>query len=408
MRRIPVYEMRVGGVCRVHKAVCMNELLERLIISSTPTWRVLLAVFASTPYFVIVMLAFGLALQTPAIRADLNMGPMLWMEGTILVGSAINVLVAIWLWPRRQRPDAVPAATLLVVLAIGPTFTLVTVMFGAFTFGTDLVLLGVLAVGLMLFERGPMLIAYGACVLMFMVFDVGVFAGWWTYAPAIKGEVIKNGQVVWWFDFWRQFVFVAGYVMLLGLLLLLFQRLDAVNAQLSRLSFTDGLTGLANRRRFMEILRDEVTRQARSGQPMCLVLIDADHFKRVNDEHGHLVGDEVLQTLGRLLMACVRSPTDLAARLGGEEFALLLPDTRREQAEAVCARLREQLARHQFGEGDARFKVTLSMGLSADNCVRDAELLLKQADAQLYRAKASGRDRVCVAPGWTGAGAGAT
>jgi diguanylate cyclase (GGDEF)-like protein len=144
------------------------------------------------------------------------------------------------------------------------------------------------------------------------------------------------------------------------------------------------------------VLGDEVARQRRTGQTLSLVLIDADHFKLVNDQYGDDMGDKVLRTLGKLLMACVRSPTDVACRLGGEEFALILPDTRHEQAEALCQRLREQLAQVGFDAGDHAFKVTLSMGL-AEGRVLDAEHLLRKADQQLYRAKESGRDRVCVA-----------
>ncbi len=374
----------------------MRELLERFIISSTPAWRVLLAVFASTPFFVIEFAAHGVALATPEMRAALNPGAMWLFQGELVVASVINVLVALWLWPRRHLPDPVPRATLLVCLAIGCTYTTVTVLAGTFTAATNLVLLGVLAIGLLLFERQPMLICYAASVSLMSAYDLGVLLGAWAYAPALTSHVMHGRDPVWWFAFWRQLVLIAGGVVLLGLLLILFERLDQLHAKLRRLSYTDGLTGLANRRRAMEVLHNEAARQARTGQAMSLVLIDADHFKQVNDQHGHDMGDKVLRTLGRLLMSCVRSPTDVACRLGGEEFALILPDTRREQVEAICARLREQLARQTFGEGAATFKVTLSMGV-IESSGQDVEHLLKLADHQLYLAKSSGRDRVCVA-----------
>jgi len=374
----------------------MRELLERFIISSTPAWRVLLAVFASTPFFLIELAAHGVALGTPEMRSALNPTAMWLFQGELVLASGINVLAALWLWPRRHLPDAVPRATLLVCLAIGGTYTTVTVLAGTFTAATNLVLLGVLAIGLLLFERQPMFICYGVAVFMMSAYDLGVILGVWPYAPALTSKVMQGRDPVWWFSFWRQFVLIAGSVVLLGLLLILFERLDQLHAKLRRLSYTDGLTGLANRRRAMEVLHTEAARQARTGQVMSVVLIDADHFKQVNDQHGHDMGDKVLRTLGRLLMSCVRSPTDVACRLGGEEFALILPDTRREQVEAICARLREQLARQTFGEGEATFKVTLSMGVVESNG-QDVEQLLKLADDQLYLAKSSGRDRVCVA-----------
>lgn len=374
----------------------MRVLIERFIISSTPAWRVLLAVFSSVPFFVIVLIGHGLALATPEIRNGLNPGVMWFLQVVFGLAVIIEVSVGLWLWPRRQQHDAVPRATLLVCLSIGLGYTVVTILAGTFTAAPNLILLGVLAIGLLLFEQRPMLISYGVSVAMLAVYDVGVVANWWPYAPALTPEVMQGREPVWWFAVWRQFVFVMGYAVLLSLLLLLFDRLDHLHAKLRRLSYTDGLTGLANRRRAMEVLHNEVARQARTGQTLALVLIDADHFKQVNDQHGHDMGDKVLRALGKLLMSCVRSPTDVACRLGGEEFALILPDTRREQVEAVCARLRQQLAMQTFGEGDAAFKVTLSMGV-VEGTGQGAEQLLQQADQQLYRAKSTGRDRVCVA-----------
>jgi diguanylate cyclase (GGDEF)-like protein len=314
----------------------------------------------------------------------------------ISLACLINVMVGVWLWPRRRLSDPVPRATLLVCLSIGVTFTVVTILAGSLTAGPSLVLVGILSVGLLLFELKPVAIGYGVSVAMLGGYDLGVLLGRWPYAPALTSQVMQGREPVWWFAMWRQFVFLAGSAVLLSLILMLFERLDQLHGKLLKLSYTDGLTGLANRRRAMEVLGDEVARQRRTGQTLSLVLIDADHFKLVNDQYGHDMGDKVLRTLGKLLMACVRSPTDVACRLGGEEFALILPDTRHEQAEALCQRLREQLAQVGFDAGDHAFKVTLSMGL-AEGRVLDAEHLLRKADQQLYRAKESGRDRVCVA-----------
>lgn len=374
----------------------MRELFERFLISSTPASRVLLAVSASTPFFLIVLVGHGLGLASPTIRGGLNTGPMWLMQVLMALACVINVTVGLWLWPLRRQPDPVPRATLTVCLAIGLTYAVVTIMAGTFTAGPNLVLLGILAIGLLLFELKPIAISYGLVVLMLSAHDLGVLLGWWPYAPALTGQVMQGSDPVWWFAVWRQFVLFAGYAVLLGLILMLFERLDQLHGKLRRLSYTDGLTGLANRRRAMEVLDNEVARQRRTGQTLALVLIDADHFKQVNDQHGHDMGDKVLRTLGSLLMACVRSPTDVACRLGGEEFALILPDTRREQAEALCQRLRENLARVRFGAGEHAFKLTLSMGV-AEGSSLDAGQLLNRADQQLYRAKQQGRDRVCVA-----------
>jgi diguanylate cyclase (GGDEF)-like protein len=374
----------------------MQVMLERFFVTSTPAWRVLLAVFFATPYTLLVLLAVALALHSPEIRAGLNTPVVDAVAVLLLVSVLLSVAMAVWLWPRRQLHQPVPGLTVAACLVIGVTYTTLTVVAGTFTTGVTEVLLGVLAVGLLLFERRPMLLSYVVCVSLLVLYDAGVLAGWWPYAPAMRPAAFVGHQPSWWFGVWRQFVFVAGYAVLVGLMLLLFDRLDAMHAKLTRLSYTDGLTGLANRRRFMEVLRQESVRQQRTGQPLCLVLLDADHFKQVNDQHGHIVGDEVLRTVGQLLMACVRSPTDIACRLGGEEFALILPDTHSEQAQAVCARLRAQLAGLRFGEERRRFRITLSMGL-VEARGQDPESVLRQADQQLYRAKSTGRDRVCLA-----------
>lgn len=373
----------------------MRALLERFIISSTPAWRVLLAVFSSTPFFLIEFATHGVALMTPEMRSALNPVPLWLLQGELIVATGVNVLAALWLWPRRHLSDPVPRATLLVCLSIGCTYTIETILAGMFTAAANLALLGVLAVGLLLFERRPMLICYVVSVSMLSTYDLGVMLGVWPYAPALTEKVMQGRDPVWWFGLWRQYVLVAASVVLLGLVLILFERLDQLHAKLRQLSYTDGLTGLANRRRAMEVLQNEAARQARTGQPMSLVLIDADHFKQVNDQHGHDMGDKVLRTLGRLLMSCVRSPTDVACRLGGEEFALILPGTGRDQVEGICARLRAQLAQQTFGEGAASFKVTLSVGV-AESKGQGVAQLLKQADHQLYLAKSAGRDRVCM------------
>ena len=162
--------------------------------------------------------------------------------------------------------------------------------------------------------------------------------------------------------------------------------------QLRRNAETDSLTGLANRRTFDETLAAEVARSARSGEPLGLLLIDIDHFKKLNDTHGHQQGDAVLRTLGGLLRALVRS-YHTPARYGGEEFAVVLPGCGTAEAVVVAERIRSSLA-----TGGTPVPVTASIGVSsapADG-VTAAELL-GAADAALYAAKRAGRNQVCAA-----------
>jgi diguanylate cyclase (GGDEF)-like protein len=162
------------------------------------------------------------------------------------------------------------------------------------------------------------------------------------------------------------------------------------NEELERLSVTDQLTGLYNRRRLMEVLEAEVHRSKRNLHPFALLIMDVDHFKKFNDAHGHLAGDHVLAGLAEVLRETTRE-IDTTARYGGEEFVAVLPETGLESAVEVAERIRATLASRIF-EGR---RVTLSIG-AAEFPVHgdDAQLLIAAADAALYRAKGAGRNRV--------------
>ena len=172
-------------------------------------------------------------------------------------------------------------------------------------------------------------------------------------------------------------------------------RLRASRQGLERLSATDPLTGLYNRRRMMEALENEVRRSRRLKHSCAVLMADVDNFKRYNDAHGHPAGDEVLKRVAALLREATRD-VDVVARYGGEEFFVLLPETEGEGAAEVADRVRERLAADPLPGG----AVTLSFGVAEFPAHGDTgETLIAIADAALYQAKREGRNRVVVAPG---------
>lgn len=159
----------------------------------------------------------------------------------------------------------------------------------------------------------------------------------------------------------------------------------------------DGLTRIHNRRAFDEKLVEELKRHQRYGHNLSLLMLDLDHFKQINDTHGHQAGDAVLRDVGRVLFESLRA-TDFAARYGGEEFVVLLPQTGEEQAWTLAERLRRKIAARSFAWDETTFQVTTSIGVATvkpGSLKRRADLI-RQADAALYQAKAGGRNMVCV------------
>jgi len=172
---------------------------------------------------------------------------------------------------------------------------------------------------------------------------------------------------------------------------------EVENARLYRLAVTDPLTGAFNRQHLGERLPTEVERHRRYGQQLSLMVIDVDHFKAVNDRHGHPVGDQVLRGLTRRIDELVRD-VDFLVRYGGEEFLAVLPSTALDGARQVAERLRAQVAQTPIASTAGSISVTVSVGVAelSDEDV-DGMALIERADAALYRAKAAGRDRVVVA-----------
>lgn len=170
-----------------------------------------------------------------------------------------------------------------------------------------------------------------------------------------------------------------------------------IKDELVRLAHTDPLTGVANRRAFFEKLDDELKRSKRSGQEFSILLIDVDHFKKINDTYGHDVGDKVLAEIAQLIKNCLRE-TDMCARIGGEEFSVFLPETNENGAFWVADRICSHIAKHPFyiSEGKPSMNITVSIGIAeaiGSSDITSAQLY-KHADTRLYIAKHTGRNQV--------------
>ncbi len=175
-------------------------------------------------------------------------------------------------------------------------------------------------------------------------------------------------------------------------------RLETVQSAKERyewLAATDPLTGCANRRALIEVLERELERVRRYGSPLSIVMIDLDFFKRVNDDRGHLVGDDVLRQMGGMLKAQVRG-VDTVARYGGEEFVLLLPETALEGAMTFAERFRQRIEQQDFSPDGRRLSITASVGVTMipGGEIESPDNALNRADAALYRAKRAGRNLV--------------
>ncbi len=201
-----------------------------------------------------------------------------------------------------------------------------------------------------------------------------------------------------------------GVVKMRGSVDVLQQEFSAAKGEINRLrqdldrarseAYVDPLTGVLNRRGFDKRLQQMVAQLATPDSHGCLVMLDIDHFKNVNDTHGHLLGDKVLQAVGEVLRSTVTDPAHVAARFGGEEFAIVMPEATVVQAaalaEAVRVRTRAMRIR-QRGAAEVLLTITLSGGVTELRPGDDEHTLIARADAALYRAKRDGRDRVAVA-----------
>ena len=192
------------------------------------------------------------------------------------------------------------------------------------------------------------------------------------------------------------------------------QSLNELNADLhahkeilSKMSYVDGLTSIANRRRFNECIETEWHRDQRTGNPLALMILDLDHFKQFNDHYGHGAGDDCLIKCAQVMVQSIKRPADLAARYGGEEFAILLPETELAGAIQVAfevqAGISDLAIKHEYSPTSSQVTVSIGIAVMVPSSQSTYQELIEAADDQLYAAKAAGRNQIKGKVGSNGA-----
>ena len=200
----------------------------------------------------------------------------------------------------------------------------------------------------------------------------GLLAGFFYFYPMIRAQARERGEL-------RKMTV----------------SLSRKSATFQQAALTDPMTGLQNRRYFDDALAEYMQEFGRIGRPLGIMIIDIDHFKSINDTHGHDVGDEVIKTLARTVQEYTRHH-DIAARIGGEEFAVVAPNLDVPDLKKLANRLRLAVADLSINVGNVRLRITISIGIAIWDGSETGARLYKRADAQLYEAKRGGRNRVCA------------
>ena len=324
-----------------------------------------------------------------ATRLLFRLGALMFVPWLILLGLGLLL--------RRRRPEsrAFVHATIQAYAVTVGFFTYVT---GPFYSPGWIAMLGGAIVGYLLFDRLPTTLGLVTFVVVVAGMALAADRGTLPYAPVLASLSRGDGRVS------------VGWLLRLGVCSLLFSaftlaltahiitRWRAREADFKVMSRTDELTGITNRRHFMELFERELARARRHQRLLSCVLVDLDHFKRINDTHGHLAGDAVLASVARTIETSLRD-IDTVARWGGEEFIILLPDTDAAGAEEVAGRCLRRIQDQVVLHGEVALRVTASMGIASfpKEGVTRVEDLVHLADAALYRAKDAGRNQVVVA-----------
>lgn len=305
------------------------------------------------------------------------------------------VLLALVPWLRRRAPRGERTLVWTTIQLYSLGNAVATVGGGVVTTPHVMVLVGGVAVAFFLFEPRAVVAGMVTALLVLAGSVAGMLAGVIPYAPLLARAPYVDGHVSGWWLFAMSVISVAAGLALVTLFVYLTARLRDREARLHEIARTDPLTGVSNRRRFLEVFAVEFERAQRYGGELSCVMLDLDHFKSINDRYGHVVGDRVLVAAAEAFRSSLRT-ADVIARWGGEEFALLLPHTNLAGAQAVAERCRRTLEEAVIATEGVEVGVTVSVGVSGfpGDGLDSPDSLMRSADAALYEAKSRGRNRV--------------
>lgn len=299
---------------------------------------------------------------------------------------------------RRARPDSL-AYEVFAVFFLTSALLYFGWLVGPLALAAGIVLIGTPLVGFLLLDRRIVAFFWAFSLLSMLILTVGAASGHLAYGPLVVSRTFNDPDygAFWLLThlYWALPHMILNFALAWFLLARWREREEAFRTQ----SMTDMLTGVHNRRSVMQLLEREVARMRRRGPPLTVMLVDLDHFKRINDTWGHLAGDRVLQEAASALQQSVRE-YDAVGRWGGEEFILVLPETTPDVAEMLAERCRGRLeAMTLHADNGERIRVTGSFGLvcNAQAMDIDSQALVQLADEALYRAKRAGRNRVAMA-----------
>ncbi|MEW6774753.1 MAG: GGDEF domain-containing protein [Bdellovibrionota bacterium] len=346
-------------------------------------------------------LAIVLMLAGLVVLAGSSLGPYLdpaavrfayWMAGATLLLWAILLAIGLRMRKRTQRARWI---THVFTQTWALHFSTSLYLTGTYTTPLWLLLAAGMLTGLTILDRSSANWGTATGFIVMLGTSLAERAGWLPYAPLFKtAPYASDGRVE---GSWVAATIILALVFLFTIWMLndwMIVRWRARERKFRELSVTDPLTGLPNRRRFLGALESECQRARRLGRPLSLLMCDLDHFKRVNDTHGHPKGDEVLRQVARAIEEAIRTGVDTAGRLGGEEFGVILIETDVAEAGLAGERIAERVRSLRF-DGSSLFSVTISIGAAGLPVEKlDPEGLLEAADSLLYRAKRQGRDRV--------------